>query len=83
MTVVRVCSIAVIHAGECPIMADDAGFGLCAELCDHDGSCNATQKCCSNGCGHTCTEAVQPGTENLSLQQIIVTNYDGHMSGMD
>ncbi|XP_038060820.1 cysteine-rich motor neuron 1 protein-like isoform X2 [Patiria miniata] len=50
----------VIHAGECPTVTDSAGFGVCVELCDHDGNCTDTQKCCSNGCGHACVDAAQP-----------------------
>uniref|UniRef100_A0A9L0JTR1 WAP domain-containing protein n=1 Tax=Equus asinus TaxID=9793 RepID=A0A9L0JTR1_EQUAS len=31
---------------------------VCAELCSGDGSCPRGQKCCSNGCGHSCQIAV-------------------------
>ena len=32
-------------------------MGTCAEECKHDGNCNVhTQKCCFNGCGHSCME---------------------------
>ncbi|XP_022109246.1 prestalk protein-like [Acanthaster planci] len=55
----------VIHAGECPVVDDGAGFGACVEVCDHDGNCSTTQKCCSNGCGHTCMEAGQPDPATL------------------
>ncbi|XP_071805737.1 uncharacterized protein [Asterias amurensis] len=49
----------VIHAGDCPLI-DDGVFGVCSESCNHDGNCTETQKCCSNGCGHSCMEVVQP-----------------------
>uniref|UniRef100_A0A8C4LTS1 WAP domain-containing protein n=1 Tax=Equus asinus TaxID=9793 RepID=A0A8C4LTS1_EQUAS len=34
-------------------------FGLCVELCSGDLSCPRGQKCCSNGCGHSCQTTVQ------------------------
>ncbi|XP_060551671.1 uncharacterized protein DDB_G0274171-like [Ruditapes philippinarum] len=36
------------------------GFGACVELCSDDHDCTGDQKCCSNGCGHTCQD---PGTD--------------------
>uniref|UniRef100_A0A287B8V2 WAP domain-containing protein n=1 Tax=Sus scrofa TaxID=9823 RepID=A0A287B8V2_PIG len=33
-------------------------IGLCAEFCFGDDSCPSGQKCCSNGCGHSCQTAV-------------------------
>ena len=44
--------------GTCP--AVEGGFGTCAEECQHDMDCGGQQKCCSNGCGHTCVDAL-PG----------------------
>ncbi|XP_060600709.1 kielin/chordin-like protein [Ruditapes philippinarum] len=32
------------------------GFGACVELCSGDHDCTGDQKCCSNGCGHTCQD---------------------------
>ncbi|XP_059916007.1 whey acidic protein-like [Gadus macrocephalus] len=32
------------------------GFGLCAEFCSGDYNCPNDQRCCSNGCGHQCTD---------------------------
>ncbi|XP_030837519.1 prestalk protein isoform X2 [Strongylocentrotus purpuratus] len=49
----------VIHEGECPVVAEGM-MGICMTTCDHDGSCSANQKCCSNGCGHSCQDAVIP-----------------------
>eukprot|EP00117_Sycon_ciliatum_P031397 scpid3721/ scgid0121/ Sushi, von Willebrand factor type A, EGF and pentraxin domain-containing protein 1; CCP module-containing protein 22; Polydom; Selectin-like osteoblast-derived protein; Serologically defined breast cancer antigen NY-BR-38 len=39
--------------GECP---QPVGFGVCAELCSVNSSlgCPLSQRCCSNGCGHSC-----------------------------
>lgn len=42
-------------AGECPPLTAGAG-GICVEGCASDYDCTGTQKCCSNGCGHTCRE---------------------------
>ena len=32
--------------------------GICSEECGSDDDCNSDQKCCSNGCGHTCMDPV-------------------------
>ncbi|CAC5396232.1 unnamed protein product [Mytilus coruscus] len=42
-------------AGECPPLTAGTG-GICVEGCSSDYDCTGTQKCCSNGCGHTCQE---------------------------
>lgn len=44
--------------GQCPIAF---GFGTCDESCTDDQSCPGVQKCCSNGCGHTCQDPAKPG----------------------
>ena len=54
-----VCHFSEPKPGTCP--AVDGGFGTCAEECQHDMDCEGHQKCCSNGCGHTCVNAI-PGT---------------------
>ena len=39
-------------------MQDDVA-GICVEDCSSDNDCQSSEeKCCSNGCGHTCTRAV-------------------------
>ncbi|CAC5390331.1 WFDC3 [Mytilus coruscus] len=38
--------------GLCPI---PSGAGICVERCSGDSNCPGFQKCCSNGCGHVCT----------------------------
>ena len=44
------------HPGSCPRLEDDIG-GICVEMCQGDADCDADEKCCSNGCGHTCQRA--------------------------
>ncbi|XP_061194365.1 uncharacterized protein LOC133202544 [Saccostrea echinata] len=44
--------------GECPAVARNA-TGICAEECQMDSNCTGTQKCCFNGCGHTCQDTVE------------------------
>ncbi|XP_022095189.1 anosmin-1-like isoform X2 [Acanthaster planci] len=45
--------------GNCPLPEDISGFGkACAETCSNDSQCNGIQKCCYNGCGHTCLEPI-------------------------
>lgn len=43
--------------GKCPVLPKGT-IGLCAEFCFGDDSCPSGQKCCSNGCGHSCQTAV-------------------------
>ncbi|XP_021369797.1 uncharacterized protein LOC110460910 isoform X2 [Mizuhopecten yessoensis] len=43
-----------IHSGTCPVVEG----GTCAEECFYDGECQRNEKCCFNGCGHTCVLAV-------------------------
>ncbi|XP_078344304.1 waprin-Phi2-like [Oculina patagonica] len=42
--------------GQCP----KPGIGTCVEGCSGDGDCNGEDKCCFNGCGHTCMKPVKP-----------------------
>ncbi|XP_038049847.1 anosmin-1-like isoform X2 [Patiria miniata] len=45
--------------GSCPTPEDITGFGkACAETCSNDSQCNGQEKCCYNGCGHTCQTPV-------------------------
>ncbi|KAJ8300356.1 hypothetical protein KUTeg_021875 [Tegillarca granosa] len=41
--------------GMCP---NRTGPGICVEICFNDHNCTGTQKCCSNGCGHTCQDPI-------------------------
>ena len=45
--------------GECPDMS--GLMGICVEGCSGDSDCPGEQKCCSNGCGHTCMDPVMHG----------------------
>ena len=45
--------------GYCPQVPPDQ-VGSCAEECPHDFNCTGDQKCCSNGCGHTCQDPGNP-----------------------
>jgi len=40
-------------------------FGTCVNMCDDDGGCPTNQKCCSNGCGRVCMDAVVEGNNNI------------------
>ncbi|XP_060554606.1 kielin/chordin-like protein isoform X3 [Ruditapes philippinarum] len=42
--------------GRCP---RPDGMGICVERCTNDDSCPRRQKCCSNGCGHTCQRPIR------------------------
>lgn len=41
----------------CPPVEEGVA-GMCVQTCDSDSECNEGEKCCSNGCGHTCTTPV-------------------------
>jgi len=40
-------------AGLCPTVASGV-MGVCSESCSKDSDCSGANKCCSNGCGHSC-----------------------------
>ena len=48
-----------VKSGECP--NTEGMNGICVEQCTADDSCEGEQKCCSNGCGHTCMAPVPVG----------------------
>ncbi|XP_078312417.1 uncharacterized protein LOC111099477 isoform X4 [Crassostrea virginica] len=48
--------------GMCPVPAKNSS-ATCVETCQMDSNCTGTQKCCFNGCGHTCQEAVYITTD--------------------
>lgn len=48
----RLLFILVVKTGTCPLVA---GLGPCDMNCTGDSKCPGKQKCCSNGCGLTCT----------------------------
>uniref|UniRef100_K1Q7S9 Anosmin-1 n=1 Tax=Magallana gigas TaxID=29159 RepID=K1Q7S9_MAGGI len=43
--------------GMCPVPERNSS-AICLEECHVDSNCTGAQKCCFNGCGHTCQEAV-------------------------
>ena len=43
------------HVEMCPTPDTSQSLGSCDEECSDDTSCGNTKKCCSNGCGHSCT----------------------------
>ena len=43
--------------GMCPRVDGDV-VGTCVDECVHDMDCGGTSKCCSNGCGHVCSEPI-------------------------
>ena len=48
----------IIGVWSCPPVGSDV-VGTCVEGCSSDGECKEGEKCCSNGCGHQCTPAIQ------------------------
>ncbi|XP_065925758.1 uncharacterized protein [Magallana gigas] len=48
-----------LKGGMCPVPERNSS-AICLEECHMDSNCTGTQKCCFNGCGHTCQEAVYP-----------------------
>ena len=59
------------HEGECPALRDDEA-GICVEECEGDQDCRREEKCCSNGCGHTCQRADREGMEE-SMTMMMIT----------
>ena len=54
-----------MKSGECP--NTEGMNGICVEQCTADDSCEGEQKCCSNGCGHTCMAPVPVGECQLII----------------
>ena len=54
-----------MKSGECP--NTEGMIGICVEQCTADDSCEGEQKCCSNGCGHTCMAPVPVGECQLKI----------------
>ncbi|XP_063420182.1 neuroendocrine convertase 2-like [Mytilus trossulus] len=44
--------ISEVQSGECPLPS--LLISRCVEQCSDDSDCSVKQKCCNNGCGHTC-----------------------------
>ncbi|XP_077983615.1 uncharacterized protein LOC144438460 [Glandiceps talaboti] len=52
-------------AGKCPAVPEGT-YGICIQDCSNDEECDGDKKCCSNGCGHVCSE---PDFEVIGPQQ--------------
>ncbi|KAK3579676.1 hypothetical protein CHS0354_027131, partial [Potamilus streckersoni] len=52
--------------GACPDPKSARGFdAACVKTCSLDGDCPENQKCCFNGCGHTCMQPVYNNSRGL------------------
>jgi len=60
--------------GFCPAVESDQ-LGTCEEECSNDDDCTGNQKCCSNGCGHVCTNPEYKGT---LFRYLNILTADGH-----
>lgn len=56
--------------GSCPIISRGT-VGTCVESCSDDMDCKGVQKCCTNGCGHVCSD---PVLNNISCPAINSTS---------
>ncbi|XP_038073191.1 keratin-associated protein 5-1-like isoform X2 [Patiria miniata] len=59
MQFVAFVATCVANPGHCPKNEGSVG-GICVEECSSDSDCLSYQKCCSNGCGHTCLGILRP-----------------------
>ncbi len=64
VTVVEPKSADSPKPGLCPSVSIET-VGVCAESCYDDYACPDDQKCCSNGCGHSCMPAYDPGVHEF------------------
>ncbi|XP_060576345.1 uncharacterized protein LOC132733695 [Ruditapes philippinarum] len=51
------------HNQQCPDIDPDQA-GVCIEMCRADNDCYNGQICCSNGCGHVCSDPKPQGTDS-------------------
>ncbi|OQV12694.1 hypothetical protein BV898_13015 [Hypsibius exemplaris] len=49
----------VVHVGMCPAAGKTTKRGWCSITCTSDQDCQLHQKCCSNGCGRSCRNAIE------------------------
>ncbi len=54
--------------GMCPSTVGQVG--ICVELCSEDNDCDGIQKCCFNGCGHTCVDPAPIGNTISYLKSL-------------
>ncbi|XP_033097889.1 low-density lipoprotein receptor-related protein 4-like [Anneissia japonica] len=55
--------------GACPI---PKGFGICVNVCTSDYDCTGSLKCCSNGCGRSCMEALGLIEQGIDTDPLII-----------
>ncbi|XP_068083944.1 uncharacterized protein [Anabrus simplex] len=63
------------RSGNCPRVWPGT-FGTCVEECSTDDACPGAQKCCSNGCGHTCRN---PVFGEVTLSALTTSFHNGHI----
>lgn len=56
----------VVKAGTCPLVTT---VGSCTEQCTGDSRCPGVRKCCSNGCGQTCTDVWMPVSSSTTTDK--------------
>ncbi|GCC19118.1 hypothetical protein chiPu_0022177, partial [Chiloscyllium punctatum] len=54
--------------GSCP--QKSVGVRLCGEMCIVDSDCPGNQKCCGNGCGHSCVTPKKGTVQQRDTQRI-------------
>lgn len=63
--------------GYCPTVPSDQ-VGSCTEECPHDFNCTGSQKCCSNGCGHTCQDPGQYLHKKMEIKSFMLVCFITH-----
>ena len=64
--------------GSCP----PATVGTCVEACNSDNSCQGDQKCCSNGCGHVCTNPVNGENYYIVYRNLFLIRFTSSYNSM-
>ncbi|XP_075929275.1 uncharacterized protein LOC116950820 isoform X1 [Petromyzon marinus] len=64
--ILKDAELVAVKPGSCPTLPPDT-MGTCDEACTDDDSCPGEQKCCSNGCGHSCVDPQVLGPSGLTL----------------
>ncbi|XP_071097116.1 uncharacterized protein [Haliotis cracherodii] len=64
-------------SGMCP-PRNSTMMGTCVEYCSSDASCPGAEKCCSNGCGHSCQQPIHRPSENVTMKPCVpLVGYSG------
>ncbi|KAL3870490.1 hypothetical protein ACJMK2_038545 [Sinanodonta woodiana] len=75
VTYQKICltsTCSVEKGGYCPPLQNGMS-STCDERCFDDFSCTGTQKCCSNGCGHSCQDPIDSTCPEGSMMQSSLT----------